>query len=195
MPRSTARWVCVDLIAGVWQILATLVRGRSTQHGVAAALSRLDNDAKIAAIVADLIERRMVRRGGDDQLEITDRGTQALEQAAREVDVIRARVGTALGHDGYEQLIGLLIRLVERSRTALRITARSFMSKLCSPAFPWSRTPVVVADARRLSRSCVQASRTLALDFGPCGACPWCQGIAEAGALATVEPWSSQVSI
>jgi hypothetical protein len=96
-----------------WQILATLARGPFTQRGVAAALSRFDDDAEIAAIVADLLERGMVRHGGDDQLELTDRGTHAQQQAAREVDVIRARVGTALGPDGYEQLIALLTRLVE----------------------------------------------------------------------------------
>jgi hypothetical protein len=96
-----------------WQVLATVARGSSTQHDVAAALSRFDSDAEIATIVADLLERGMVRRGGDDQLEITDRGMLAHEQAAREVDVIRTRVATALGHDGYEELIGLLVRLVE----------------------------------------------------------------------------------
>ena len=60
-----------------WQILATLARGPLTQQGVAAALSRFDDDAEIAAIVADLLERGSVRRRGDAQLELTDQGTQA----------------------------------------------------------------------------------------------------------------------
>lgn len=96
-----------------WQVLTTVARAQSTQPAVAAALSRFDSDAEIAAIVADLLERGMLRRSDGNQLEITDRGTQAHQQAAREVDVIRTRVGAALGHDGYEQLIGLLARLVE----------------------------------------------------------------------------------
>lgn len=102
-----------DLDRRRWQILATLARGPSTQGGIAAALSRFDDDAEIAAVVADLFDRRMVRRGADDLVEITDRGVRAQRQAAQQVDGIRTRVGAALGDDGYQQLIALLMRLVE----------------------------------------------------------------------------------
>ncbi|CAN5740894.1 hypothetical protein BH23ACT10_BH23ACT10_30360 [soil metagenome] len=65
-----------------WQILATLARGPLPQGDIAAALSRFDDDAEIAAVVADLLDHGMVHRGSEDVLEITDRGAQAHQQAA-----------------------------------------------------------------------------------------------------------------
>lgn len=96
-----------------WQILATLARQASTQRDVAAALSRFADDVDIVTAVADLVDRGMVRRGADDVLELTDRGARTQEQAGRQVDVVRGRVGAALGDDGYTQLINLLRQLVE----------------------------------------------------------------------------------
>lgn len=96
-----------------WQILATLAAGPAQQGDIAAALSRFDDDAEIAAVVADLLDREMVRRDVDGALEITDQGAQAKLQAAEQIDRVRTRVSEALGDEGYGQLVGLLMQLVD----------------------------------------------------------------------------------
>lgn len=96
-----------------WQILASVARGPMARTEVAAALSRFDDDVEIAEIIADLRQRGMVHGDGDDPLELTDRGTHTHQQAAQQIDVVRTRVGAALGDDGYRQLVALLAQLVD----------------------------------------------------------------------------------
>lgn len=95
-----------------WQVLASLARAPMAQADVAAALSRFDDDAEIGQIVTDLVGRGLVR-GDPDRLELSDRGVRVQQEAAREVGVIRDRVGAALGEAGYEALIDLLMQLVD----------------------------------------------------------------------------------
>lgn len=88
--------------------------GRLARRGrTISPLRRIDDDAEIAAVVADLLDRGMVHRDTDGAFTITDRGAQAKLQAAKQVDLVRARVGEALGDEGYGQLVGLLMQLVE----------------------------------------------------------------------------------
>lgn len=96
-----------------WQVLASLARGSMAQADVAAALSRFDDDAEIAEIVTDLVARGLVHRDADDRLQLSGRGVRVQQEAAREVGVIRDRVGAALGEAGYEELIDLLMQLVD----------------------------------------------------------------------------------